>query len=168
MTDQDPAPKLHVDSDWKAEAQAEKSRLAEQEAKSEAAKAEAGDQPGAPGQLPEANFKTLVGVLASQAIGGLGTYKDPETGGLVIDLPGSKFAIDLLAVVETKTEGNRTDEESSELTQLLAELRSRFVQVAEAIAHQQAEMAAGGVPGGGGPTLGNPAGHASSGIIETP
>ena len=54
MSEQDPAPKLQIDSDWKAEAQAEKERLAAKEAEN---KADA-DGPGAPGELPEANFKS--------------------------------------------------------------------------------------------------------------
>ena len=150
MTEDEGAPELHIDSDWKAEAQAEKERLAEQEAKQAA---EPSQQP----ELPEADFKALMGLLASQAIMGLGAYTDPKTGGVMIDLPGSKFAIDLLGVLEEKTSGNITDDESKELTQVLAELRSRFVQVAELVAKQQE---AGGAP----PAPQNPAG----GVIETP
>ena len=70
---EDPAPKLHIDSDWKAEAQAEKERLAAQEQLREEQKS---TQPGpGPAGLPEASFKTLVGVLASQALMGLGTIE---------------------------------------------------------------------------------------------
>ena len=157
MTDQDPAPKLHIDADWKAEAQAEKERLS---AKEEERTKAGNDGPGAQGELPEANFKSLMGLLASQAIMGLGAYPDPETGGAVIDLVGSKFAIDLLAVIEEKTTGNLDEAESTELTQILAELRSRFVQVADAVAQQQANTAAG--------TPIDPTKNAPGGVIETP
>jgi len=150
MTEQDPAPKLHIDADWKAEAQAEK----EEE---RAQNSETG--PGAPGELPEANFKSLMGLLASQAIMGLGAYPDPETGGAVVDLVGSKFAIDLLAVLEEKTAGNITDDESKEMSEVLAQLRTRFVQIADAVTQQQARAAA----GEGMPTPGAP-----GGVIETP
>ena len=155
MSDEQAAPKIHVDADWKAEAQAEKERLAAQEAE----KSEQSDGGGPqPGELPEPNFKALMGLLASQAIMGLGAYNDPKTGGLVIDLVGSKFAIDLLAVLEEKTSGNISDDESQELKQVLAELRSRFVQVADLVAKQQDAAAAT-------PDLNSPP---SGGVIETP
>jgi len=139
----DDAPKLHIDSDWKAEAQAEKERLA---AKAASKAEEKGD--AARGDLPPADFKGLMGILVSQAIMGLGAYTDPDSGGVVVDLPGSRFAIDLLAVLEEKTTGNLTDDEAKELAAVLAELRSRFVQIAEMVAQQQA---AGGMPGPGTP-----------------
>ena len=137
-------PKLHVDSDWKAEAQAEKERLA-------ADTANAGPKagaPGAPGELPPADFKSLMGLLASQAVMGLGAYSDPQSGGVVVDLPGAKFAIDLLAVLEEKTKGNLNDDESKEISTVLAELRSRFVQIAQLVAEQGTQP--GGDAGAGG------------------
>jgi hypothetical protein len=137
----DDAPKLHIDSDWKAEAQAEKERLAAQAASKAEEKGAA-----AQGELPPADFKGLMGILVSQAIMGLGAYTDPDSGGVVVDLPGSRFAIDLLAVLEEKTAGNLTDDESKELAAVLAELRSRFVQIAQLVAQQQA---GGGMPGPG-------------------
>ncbi len=136
----DDTPKLHIDSDWKAEAQAEKERLAAQAAAKVEEKATSG-----PGDLPPADFKGLMGILVSQAIMGLGAYTDPESGGVVIDLPGSRFAIDLLAVLEEKTTGNLTDDEAKELSAVLGELRSRFVQIAQLVAQQQG--AGGGMPG---------------------
>ncbi len=143
MNQDDPSPKLQVDSDWKAEAQAEKERLAQQEE----AKAESGE--GRPGELPEASFKTLMGVLASQAIMGLGAMGDPKTGRVMIDLDGAKFNIDLLEVLDEKTKGNLDDDEANDLTQVLTELRSRFVHVAQLVAQQGAappEAGAGGEP----------------------
>lgn len=138
MTQDDSAPKLQIDSDWKAQAQAEKAQLQEQEK----AKAEqAGEDTQQPGKLPQADFKSLVGVLASQAIMGLGAMNDPKTGRVVIDLEGARFSIDLLGVLEDKTKGNITDEQSKKLTQVLAELRSRFVQITQLVAQQ-----AGGIP----------------------
>ncbi len=132
-------PKIQIDSDWKAEAQAEKERLAKQ---SETAEAKPG-RPG-PGELPPADFQTLIGTFASQAVMGLGAVRDPKTGGVVVDLPGARFAIDLLAVVEEKTKGNLSEQESGELKQALTELRARFVQISEAVAGQTAGAPAAG------------------------
>ena len=152
----DDTPRIHVDSDWKAEAQAEKERLVEVSANKEAPKSDlppAPNDPNAP-ELPPADFKGLMGVLASQAIMGLGAYTDPQTGGVVIDLPGAKFAIDLLGILEEKTVGNISEDEAGELKNILNELRSRFVQIAQLVAQQ----AAAGVGPDGNPTGGNPAG----------
>ena len=132
-------PKIQVDSDWKAEAQAEKEKLA-------AAQQEEGEKD--PRALPPADFKGLMGVLASQAMMGLGMVQDPNGKGVMVDLEGSKFAIDLLAVIDEKTKGNLSDEEDKELTQLLTELRSRFVQITQLIA-QQASAPGGDMPVGG-------------------
>ncbi len=133
MSQDDPAPKLQIDSDWKAEAQAEKQRLIEQEK----AKGDSGQRPQ-PGQLPKADFKSLMGVLASQAIMGLGAVGDPKSGRVVIDLDGARFSIDLLGVLEETTKGNLNDEEATELKQIITELRARFVQIAQLVAQQGA------------------------------
>ena len=138
----DTTPKIHIDSDWKAEAQAEKDRLAAEEQDDTDAGAD-----GSPrGGLPEADFRALVGVLASQAIMGLGAMADPKTSRVVIDLEGAKFAIDLLGVVEEKTKDNLTDEETKELGQVLAELRKRFVQVTQLGAQNAIAGEGGDVP----------------------
>ncbi len=143
------APKLHVDSDWKAQAQAEKDRLAEQEAQ----------KPARPGrdEMPPADFRSLVGLLASQAVGGLGGYAD-EQGRVMVDLMGSRFAIDLLGVLEEKTKGNLSEEEAKDLREVLAELRSRFVQIAQAVAARMAQGKGGpaAVPPPGEPPAGGP------------
>lgn len=134
-------PRLHIDSDWKAQAQAEKERLAEREA-ARASRPEAGHE--GEGELPPADFRTLVATLASQAMMGLGAYGDPKTGRVVIDVVGAQFAIDLLGVLELKTKGNLSEEEATELKEVLQHLRARFVHVAKLVAAQmQREMAGG-------------------------
>ncbi|MBL9141835.1 MAG: DUF1844 domain-containing protein [Phycisphaerae bacterium] len=142
---------LHVDSDWKAQAQAERERLAKQESARTARTAEPD-----PDALPPAEFRSLVGMLASQAIMGLGTMGD-EQGRVIVDLPGAKFAIDILEVLETKTKGNLTADEQRELDEIMRELKSRFVQVARLVTEQMARGQA--VPG----VAGGPAGQAAAG-----
>lgn len=140
-------PQLHIDSDWKAQAQAEKDRLAKQEAERERSK----PQTGAPGELPPVDFRTIVHLLASQGLMSLGGYGDQETGRVVVDLPGAKLMIDLMGVLEAKTKGNLSEEEATELRAVIGELRARFVHFAELVARQQAgggRMAGEGGPGG--------------------
>ncbi len=147
---EDTTPEIQVDSDWKAEAEAEKERLSQAEQKAEE-KAEAR-------QMPEPNFRGLLGILASQALMGLGMHQDPSGKGVMVDLEGSKFAIDLLEMLQGKTEGNLTEEESAEIKQLITELQSRFVQIAQLVAAQMQE-------GGTMPEGSTPAGN-SAGIID--
>jgi len=165
--DQSPSdpPKLHVDSDWKAQAQAEKERLAKLEAERERERAARG--PGEGEELPPADFKSLVGVLASQALSGLGMYGDPQTGRVIVDLPGSRFAIDLLGVLEEKTKGNLGEEEAKDLAAVLGELRARFVQLANLVAQQMKTQA--GMPAGPDDPIGRIGGGGGRGpIIEMP
>lgn len=144
---EDQTPEIQIDNDWKAEAQAEKERLSTAEKKVEE-KEEAR-------QMPEPDFRGLLGILASQALMGLGMHQDPSGNGVMVDLDGSKFAIDLLEMIQQKTEGNLTDEEAAEIKQLLTELQSRFVQIAQLVA---AQMQEGGVPTESGTTTETPAG----------
>ena len=139
MTDEEP--KIQIDRDWKAEAQAEKERLGQKEQ----SKAER-EPDRRPGELPPADFRALVGTLASQAIMGLGAMGDQKTGRVVIDLGTARFSIDLLSVLEEKTKGNISEEEAKELAQTLAELRARFVQISNLVAQQSAAEAQGGAP----------------------
>jgi hypothetical protein len=138
-------PKLHIDSDWKAEAQKERERLAQKEQDRTAKAGPGGRAERGEHELPEASFRTLVGMLASQAIMGLGAMADPQTNRVIIDLEGARLSIDLLEVLEQKTNGNLAEEESQELRQMLAELRNRYVQVTQLVARQMASQQAGGV-----------------------
>lgn len=124
----DTPPKIEIDSDWKAEAQAEKERLTAAEKKVEE-RAEAR-------KAPEADFRGLLGALASQALMGLGMHQDPNGKGVMVDLEGSRFVIDLIGVVEEKTKGNLSEEEEAELKQLHSELQNRFVQIAQLVTAQ--------------------------------
>jgi len=137
----DDAPKIQIDSDWKAEAQREKERLAEQakarqEADAAAASASTGadNTAGATGgrELPPATFDTLMAQLATQALMVMGGYADPHTGQPMLDLDMARHHIDMLSVLEEKTKGNLTDEEAAGLGSTLYELRGRYVQVASA------------------------------------
>ena len=117
-SDESPASesKIVVDDDWKAEAQAEKDRLSVAEKKVEDRVEDH--------KLPEANFRGLLSILASQALMGLGVQQDPSGKGVMVDLDGAKFTIDLMGMLESKTQGNLSDEEAKELKQLIQELQN--------------------------------------------
>ncbi len=69
-------------------------------------------------------------MLASAALMNLGEAADPATGERVLDLEQAKEAIDLLALLRIKTNGNRTDQESHLLEEMLYDLQLRFVNAA--------------------------------------
>jgi hypothetical protein len=133
-------PKIIVDEDWKGQAQAEKERLArEQEgrAQHEPAGQAAATPQGTPspgeaasrGPLPPATLSTLVSQLMHQAMFGLGAMAHPISGKAEVRLEEAKFAIDLLGVIEEKTAGNRTSDESQLIDEVLHELRMMYVHV---------------------------------------
>ena len=127
MADSGEAPKIHVDTDWKAQAQAEKQKLAEQvkNAGSEAT----GTAAAGPAGLPPANFETLISSIVTQALFAMGAIPDPRTGQRMQHLDLARHHIDLLGVIEEKTKGNLTEEEEKMLSQTLYELRSRYIQM---------------------------------------
>jgi len=135
MSDDTPQePKIHVDADWKAEAQAEKERLAQ-----EAQDSDEGEQ-----SLPEADFKTLVSTMVSQALLAMGAIPDPMSGQRMISLELAKHHINMLDVLDQKTKGNLDEEEEKLLKQALHELRTNFVELSKHVAAHQAREAAGG------------------------
>lgn len=148
-------PKIIIDSDWKSQAQAEKERLAEKEQHEAAG-------PGGPDGLPPADFRGLLGSLATQALLYMGAYPDPETGRALVALDYAKHYIDLMGVLEAKTKGNLSPEEQEEMSGVLQELRMRFVQLAGMVEKAQREGTMGRAPAGQGP-----AGPMSGGLGTT-
>ncbi len=147
MTDSD-QPKIIVDDDWKSSAQAEKAKLAAQEQEKAQKAAESS---GLPEKL---GFKELISMLATQALMYMGAFPD-QTGRAMVSLDVARLNIDLLSVVEEKTKGNLSDEESTMLTQTIAELQHQFVEVSKAVAQASQDgtleqmgqtPAAGGMP----------------------
>jgi hypothetical protein len=68
-------------------------------------------------------------MLYSEALAHLGQVPDPATGEGRLDPAQAGFTIDLLAMLEQKTAGNRSPEESAMLEEMLATLRMAFVQL---------------------------------------
>ena len=147
-------PSLHIDTDWKKQAQEEKRKLAEQEGKVAAAKsappspvpaaAPSASAPASVGpshspattrqprgrqEIPAASFATLVETMMTQALYALMEVQsrggDPVTG---LDL--AKHHIDTLAVLDEKCKGNLTSDEQKLLDSSLYQVRMQYVQVA--------------------------------------
>jgi hypothetical protein len=92
-------------------------------------KAPADKEEGMP--LPEVNFNSLIFSLSSSALINLGEIADPGTGQKQKDLPLAKHTIDTIAMLKDKTKGNLDSEEQRFLDTILADLRWRYVKMAE-------------------------------------
>jgi hypothetical protein len=79
-------------------------------------------------QLPEASLEGLVNMLAVEAVMHLGLLENPM-GGRSIDLEAARHVIDMLGVVQNKTQGNLTADEAELLSNVLSDLRMQFVAV---------------------------------------
>ena len=143
MSETNAPPKILVDDDWKAQARAEKEKLSAKPAATPGAAtaspgtagsgASAGTSGGGRrGEMPPANFETLLSTIVTQALFAMGAIPDPQTGQPMLHLDLARHHIDMLTVLEHKTKGNLSDEESRALSSTLYELRSRYVQVANA------------------------------------
>ena len=123
MSDEKPEkPKIIVDEDWKSQVQAEKQSA-------EHATTPDAEAPPNLADMPPASFEGLMSMLAAQAIAALGQGAAPDQEQVVVDLGYAKHMIDLLAMLEEKTKGNLSQEESAMLSHLLHELRLMFVAV---------------------------------------
>ena len=82
---------------------------------------------GPAGGPARADFASFCVMLYSEALMHLGQVPDPMTGEPQQDLEQAQFTIELLAMLQQKTEGNRTPEESGVLEEILAALRMAYV-----------------------------------------
>jgi hypothetical protein len=112
--------KLIIDEDWKSQVAAEKeaARHAEEPAKAPSS---------ARSPLPAVNLTFLVSTLYLQGAIALGLLPNPVTNTPNVELEQAQHAIDLLAMLQQKTEGNRTPEETGELEAALHELRLAYI-----------------------------------------
>jgi hypothetical protein len=86
-------------------------------------------EPGEPAAEPRTAFALIVQMLAMPAYAALGLVPDPATGRARVDRAAAREMIDLLAVLEQKTRGNLSFEESNFVSRVLYDLRLAFVEV---------------------------------------
>lgn len=77
--------------------------------------------------LPEINFSTFVVSLNASALLHLGAIEDPTTGQMNKNLSMAKQTIDILHLLEEKTVGNLSTEETNLLKNILYDLRIIYV-----------------------------------------
>jgi hypothetical protein len=120
--------KIVSDENWKDEARREKEKLAE-ESKAKAAEVEEPQEPRGP--LPPPDMLGLVNSLALQAMFSLGRLAAPGEEPAAPNFDYAKHHIGMLEVLEEKTKGNLSDEESKALAMAIQEVRMAFVAAAQ-------------------------------------
>jgi len=87
-----------------------------------------------PNEIPAGAAPSDLGALfmmfASSALINLGAVPDPETDQRRLDLGQAQAAIDVLLMLRDKTRGNRSEQESRLLEDILYDLQMRFVRAA--------------------------------------
>jgi hypothetical protein len=95
-----------------------------------------------------ASFLSLIMSLASNAASSLGMMPHPVTGETGVDLKTAKHWIDVLGMLEKKTEGNLDDQEAQVIEGLLADLRMQFVSFSGSPTPPPAKFSASDITGG--------------------
>ena len=80
--------------------------------------------------MPPANLTYLASSLSIQAIRLPGAHARSRQRKAEKNLPVARHLIDMLEVLQQKTEGNRTPEETEDIEAMLYQLRMAYVQVA--------------------------------------
>ena len=129
MSENQQEPKLVVDEDWKSKVEAEKQAAAAAKTDPPQAAPEQRPDHEAGGRLPAASFPLLVSTLFAEAMTAMGKAPDPLAGHAVVRPDVAKHCIDTLAMLEEKTKGNLTPDESEMLSEVLHQLRMLFVTI---------------------------------------
>lgn len=80
----------------------------------------------------EIDFSSFVVSLATQAMMMLGEVPHPESGKRGVNMEAARQTIDILGLLEDKTQGNLTDAEAHLLSEALTSLRLAFVGITKA------------------------------------
>jgi hypothetical protein len=76
-------------------------------------------------------FANLVLMLGSTAMQQLGKIVSPMTNKSETDLQGARTTIDMIEMIQARTEGNRTDDEEKLLSDTLSSLQINYVETAQ-------------------------------------
>lgn len=114
-----------------AEVKAEVKKVVEEKAgpeqAAEAPHSQAASQPAGSQQAYTVDFPSFIISLATQAMMMMGEMPNPESNLISENLEGARQTIDILALLEEKTQGNLTAEERQLMTEVLASLRMSYV-----------------------------------------
>lgn len=89
--------------------------------------AKAAEGAGGPQDAGAMEFGHFIVMLASTALIHLGEMTDPTARGIERDPEQARRTIDILAMLQAKTKGNLTPEETAILERILHDLRMRYL-----------------------------------------
>jgi TPR repeat protein len=95
-----------------------------------------------------ASLLSLIMSLASNAAASLGMMPHPVTGETGVDLKTAKHWIDVLGMLEQKTQGNLDPQEAQVIDSLLADLRMQYVSLTNSPTLPPAKFSATDITGG--------------------
>ena len=90
-------------------------------------------------QMNEILFFQLVAMFQSAAMQQLGKLMNPVTNKIEKDLEQAKNSIDILGMLEVKTEGNLSEKEKKFLEHVLFELRMNYVDEVDKLKKEKTE-----------------------------
>lgn len=146
MNSESDEPKFAVDEDWKERVRAEREAARMAKNAYEQSGTSSQQPQGSRGSAPAEHFTMLVSSLAAQAMISLGQLPDPAEGHNVVRPELAKHSIDMLAMLEEKTQGNLSAEESRMLDDVLHQLRIAYLAVYKAPSDQAVKDAGQGQP----------------------
>ncbi len=79
------------------------------------------------GSLPPVDFSSFVVSLATQALVMLGEIPNPETNTRIFNREAAQHTIDIISMLEKKSEGNLSADELNLMNEVLTSLRLAFV-----------------------------------------
>ena len=82
-------------------------------------------------ELPSPNLIMIATTLAQQAMVSRGILPNPMTGKSMFMMNQARYLIDSIDVLYEKTNGNRTDDETRTLSNMMSELRMLYVKAME-------------------------------------
>ena len=81
--------------------------------------------------LPKPTLTMIVTTIAQQAMVSMGILPNPATGKSVFLMKQAAYLIDSIDVLFEKTQGNRTDDETRTISNVMSELRMLYVKASE-------------------------------------
>jgi hypothetical protein len=120
--------KFNSEGELREEPMEEESSAAEEKAEPAMTKDEAPPEASTPEEeVPALDFSSFILSLATTAMVHMGEVPDPATGQAQENHEAAKQMIDILSMLEKKTEGNLTEEETRLMAGILYELRMKFL-----------------------------------------
>ncbi|MEM9828090.1 MAG: DUF1844 domain-containing protein [Planctomycetota bacterium] len=123
-------PKIIVDDDWKTQVEKEKQQAAAGSKADETLTPKSSDNdPLGDASPPPATLEVHLSMMFTQCMAALGQVPGADGKPGEINKPFAKYFIDTVEMLEQKTEGNRSEEETKAFSEMLHAMRMAFVSV---------------------------------------